>query len=216
MKNYDYILFDFDGTIMDTGRGITNSVSYAIDKFGDSPLDMKELLKFVGPPLQDSFENICGYDKAKAERAVAVYREYYKAKGMLECSPYEGIEAVLEKLQSAGKKLVIATSKPEAFTKKILDHYKLLQYFNFVAGATFDTTRTKKEQVIAYALESCNIKDKSKVLMVGDRLYDIEGAKINDLDSMGVVYGFGSYEELKNAGATYIGEKVTDIEKIIL
>lgn len=216
MKDYNYILFDLDGTLADPGIGITNSVAFALKKYGIEVSDKRRLFSFVGPPLIDSFMKYYGFSKEKAIKAVEYYREYYTVKGIFENKLYEGIPQMLENLQKNGKKIVLATSKPDVFANKILKHFSIDKYFYFVAGATIDETRTQKQEVIAYALERCGITDKKDVIMVGDRKYDIIGAKLCSVDSLGVLYGYGSKEELQNAGAGCLVEKVKDLEKILI
>ena len=205
---YNYILFDLDGTLTDPGIGITNSVMYALKKFNIDVEDRATLYKFIGPPLLESFEKYYGFSKEESELALTYYREYFKPKGLYENEVYEGIEAVLTELKSRKKVLIVATSKPEAFAVEILQHFHLDRYFDFIAGATMDENRTKKADVIAYALEQCKITDKASAIMIGDREHDVLGAKQVGLDSVGVLYGYGNYEELENAGATYIVENL--------
>lgn len=216
MENYEYILFDLDGTLTDPAIGITNSVMYALNKYGISVTDRKLLYKFIGPPILESFERYYDFSKEEAINAVEYYREYFKDKGIFENHVYTDIENLLKKLRALGKTLIVATSKPEIFAKQILDHFGLAMYFTYIAGATLDGSRVKKDHVISYALESCNIVDKSNVIMIGDREHDIIGAKKNEIQSMGVLYGYGSREELENAGADYIVETVYEIEKILI
>ncbi|MBR5268204.1 MAG: HAD family hydrolase [Lachnospiraceae bacterium] len=203
---YQNILFDLDGTLTDPGMGITNSVMYALKKFKIDVEDRTSLYRFIGPPLKGSFEEFYGFSEEQSELAVQYYREYFKKQGMLENEVYDGIPELLKQLREKNKTLIVATSKPEPFTLEILRHFQLLDYFNFVAGATMDDTRNKKSDIIRYALESCHITDKSTAVMIGDRKHDIIGAKENGLDSIGVLFGYGDYEELKAAGATYIAE----------
>ena len=212
---YNYILFDLDGTLTDPGRGITNSVAYALDKFGITIADKTELYKFIGPPLTDSFEKYYGFSSEDAVTAVEYYREYFKPKGIYENEIYEGVPELLKTLKENGKAVILATSKPELFAKEILKYFGIDVYFDFVAGATLDKTRTKKGDVIAYALNSLCITDKEKCLMVGDREQDINGAKQNGIDSLGVLYGYGGMQELTNAKSTYIAETVKDIIKYV-
>lgn len=215
MKEYQYILFDLDGTLTNSFPGITNSVKYALKKSGYEIPDDNELRKFVGPPLHYSFTVFCGMSDEEAQQAIKYYRELYTMTGIYESEVYDGIEETLKALKDAGKDLLVATSKPEHYAGKIVEHFGLMKYFDFVAGASLDKSRAEKEQVIAYALDAYGIKDKSKVLMVGDRKHDIEGAKINGLDSMGVLFGFGDREELEAAGAEYIAETAKDILMIL-
>ncbi len=216
MSKYDVILFDLDGTLTDPCEGITNSVAHALRKFDIQISDKKELYKFIGPPLIDSFMEFYGFSEEKARLAVTFYREYFTTKGMLENAVYEGIEDMLKALTAAGKRLCVATSKPEPFAVKILEHFGIAHYFEYIAGATLDETRTKKHEVIEYALETMKIADRSGVLMVGDRKFDILGAHACSLDALGVLFGYGNREELAAAGADYIAETVGDAATIIL
>lgn len=212
---YDVILFDLDGTLTDSGLGITNSVAYSLRKYKIEVNDRTELYKFIGPPLKESFEKYYGFSAEEAAKAVEYYREYYVDKGLFENTVYDGIEELLRTIRDSGKTAIVATSKPEIFAKRILEHFGIAKYFTYIAGANMDETRTKKDEVISYVLHNCNIPAHSKVLMVGDREHDILGAKKMGLDSLGVLFGYGDYEELKNAGATYIAENVKDIYPVI-
>lgn len=213
---YNTIFFDLDGTLTDPGIGITNSVAYALEKWNIKVSERKELYKFIGPPLIDSFERYYGFSLEESRKAVVYYREYFSTKGLYENVVYDGIETLLGKLKKAGKRLVIATSKPEGFAITILKHFDLFRYFDFVAGASMDETRTKKSEVIKYALDSLAITNVSQVLMVGDREHDVFGAGEFGIESMGVLYGYGDRAELEKAGADFIAEKVEDIYKIIV
>lgn len=216
MSKYKVILFDLDGTLTDPGLGITNSVMHALKKYGIEVSDRASLYKFIGPPLIDSFEKYFGFTHDEAVKSVDYYREYYKDKGIYENEVYAGIEELLKNLNKKGKKIILATSKPEPFAKEILRYFGLDKYFLFAAGSTMDETRTNKAEVIEYALSECGITDKTEIVMVGDREHDIIGANKNGIDSIGVLFGYGSREELETAGATYIAETVADIEKYIV
>lgn len=214
MKRYQYILFDLDGTITDPGLGITNSVMYALNKFGIS--DKREnLYKFIGPPLAQSFQTYYGFDEKKAKLGIQYYREYYTVDGIFENIVYDGVEEILKSLRQDGRKILMATSKPEKFANQILEHFHLSSYFDFVAGATMDESRVTKADVISYAIENFGITDLNEALMVGDREHDILGAKAVGIDSMGVLYGYGSREELEKAGAKYITETVKELSKLL-
>ena len=215
MKSYSIILFDLDGTLTDSSQGIINSIIYALEKFDINDYDMPLLRKFLGPPLHESFEKFMGFDKEKSLQAVKLYREYFISKGLLENEVYGGITDLLQKLKENGKSLIVATSKPQPFTDKIMEHFDLVKYFDFIAGSNMDTTRSKKAEVIEYALSECNIKDKSKVVMIGDRAEDMIGAQSVGIDSIGVEYGYGTFDELKNAGATYIAKTVDELENLL-
>ncbi len=216
MSNYEWIFFDLDGTLTDPGVGITNSVAYALKKFGIENEDRTELYKFIGPPLIDSFRKYYGFSDEQANLGVTYFREYFTKKGMMENLVFDGIEDLLKDLKNGGKRLCVATSKPEPFAKTILEHFGLAKYFEYIAGSTMDETRTKKAEVIEYALETLGITDRSKVVMVGDKEHDVFGAKECSVDSIGVLFGYGSLEELEEAKADYIAETVADIGKIIL
>ena len=212
----DYVLFDLDGTLTDPAEGITNSVAHALMKRGITVEDKSELNSFIGPPLTDSFEKYFGFSHEEAILAVEDYREYFKPKGMFENKVYEGIPEMLHGLKKAGKRLIVATSKPEVFAKRILEHFSLDGYFDFVAGSTLDGSRIKKGDVIRYALESCGVADIDRCIRIGDRLHDVVGAAELGMSCIGVLWGYGAREELETAGADYIAEKVGDIEGIIL
>lgn len=212
---YKYILFDLDGTLTDPGIGITNSVMHALKKFGIEVEDRTQLYSFIGPPLIDSFQKYYGFDEEKAKLGLEYYREYFSVKGLFENTEYEGTKKMLSTLKERGYILSLATAKPDEFSIKILKHFDIFEYFDFIGAATMDEKRTKKEEVIQYVLESLNITDKSEVLMVGDRFNDIEGAKKCGVDSMGVTFGYGSREELEQAGAKYIVDNVDELLSIL-
>ena len=214
-KKYEIFLFDLDGTITDSALGITNSVMYALKKFGIEETDRTKLYKFIGPPLTESFEKFYGFTKEQSLDGVKYYREYYHDKGIYENRVYDGLEEVLKKINEAGKQAIVATSKPEEYAKVIIDHFHLTKYFACVAGMEMDGGRGTKAQVITYALEKNDITDKSKVLMIGDREHDVIGAHENGLDCLGILYGFGSCKEFEEAGADYIRENVEDILQFV-
>lgn len=212
---YRYVFLDLDGTLTDPGMGITNSVMHALRHYGIEA-DRADLFRFIGPPLIDSFERFYGFSEERSREAVTFYREYFKDRGIFENEVYAGTEAMLSKLRKAGKKLVLATSKPEAFSVRILEHFGLSDYFDFVAAATMDEKRTRKDEVIRYALDMLNITDPETVIMVGDREHDVLGAKANHIASIGVLYGYGSLEELEHAGADHIASSPLEAADIIL
>lgn len=212
---YDIVLFDLDGTLTDPGEGITNSVAYALNKFGIKVNDKSELYNFIGPPLIDSFMKYYGMSYDDGLKAVEYYREYFGVTGIYENTMFDGIPDLLDTIKKSGRTISLATSKPEQYAVCILEHFNLTQYFDFVGAATMDETRSKKADVIDYTLKQLSITDKSKVVMVGDRHHDIEGAKQNGIDSIGVLVGYGDKAELENAGATYISENIDDIIKFL-
>ena len=212
---YEYVFFDLDGTLTDSGEGIINATVYALEKYNIEVNDRSELRKFIGPPLQDSFSTDYGFQEDEIEDVIKTFREYYSEKGIFENTIYENIQTVLFELKNRGKKLVVATSKPEVFTKKVLDHFNISSYFDYVSGATLNNEKIKKVDIIRDAICKLGITDKSKVVMVGDRKLDVLGAKENGIDSIGVLWGYGDLLELEKVGPTYIAEKVLDLLEII-
>jgi len=219
MSKYKYIFFDLDGTITEPFQGISGGIKYALNKIGVDIPDNNILRKFIGPPLRDSFKDFCGFTVQQSESATAYYREYYSVHGLVENDIMPGMDEALKTLQEQGYKLYVATSKPEKYAKIILDNLGLLPYFDIVAGASFDGTRDKKELVIEYLMEQIKEKyltfDISEAVMVGDRHFDINGAKYFSMDSIGVTFGYGDYEELSMAGATYVVDTSQELVDII-
>lgn len=211
----EHLLFDLDGTLTDPKEGITKSVQYALHAFGISVEDRDKLCCFIGPPLKDSFMEFYGFTEEDAIKGVLSYREYFKDKGMLDNNVYEGAQSVLEALVKKGKKLYVASSKPEIFVRKILEHFKLDSYFVFAGGADLEGTRDKKADVIRYVIKECQLTDLSKIVMIGDRKHDILGAKEVGIDSVGVLYGFGSRQELEDAKADLIAETIFDLQNLL-
>lgn len=213
---YKYILFDLDGTLTNPAEGITNSVVYALNKFGIRVDDKKSLYKFIGPPLVDSFQRFYGFSKEQSFKAVEYYREYFKVKGIFENEIFTDTIGLLSTLKNAGKQIILATSKPEEFSLQILEHFNLTKYFDYTACATMDEVRCQKAEIIKYAIESYPVINLSETIMIGDREHDILGANQAGIASIGVLYGFGDYEELSNAKAKYIVKDMKDILKIVL
>ncbi len=210
---YNTILFDLDGTLTDPAQGIVNSVIYALEKFGITEDNREKLLKFIGPPLAESFSKYYGFSEKDAYLAVDYYREYYAEKGIFENCLYEGIPQLLSILKTSGKTVVLATSKPEVFAKQILKHFKIDSYFDFVGGSNLDNSRVVKSEVIQYVLSNLPKIDPLKTIMVGDREHDVFGAAENNLPCVGVLFGYGSREELSSAGAIYLATTVNDLKE---
>ncbi len=213
--DYSYILFDLDGTLTDSGPGIMNGYEYALGKMDVEIPDRAFLKRFVGPPLGVSWRETLGFSEEDTQRGIAYYKEYYADKGVYENEVYPGIKELLSDLKNSGKKLYIATTKAEPMAKVVVEHFGLAEYFELVAASN-TTDRINKIDVLKYVLETAGIQDKKQAVMVGDRHYDITGARHFGLDSIGVLYGYGNREELENAGSTFIAETVEDIAKIIL
>lgn len=208
MKN---ILFDLDGTLTDPKVGITKSVQHALKAFQIKVEDPDTLCCYIGPPLNQSFMEYHKLTASQAQQAIVKYREYFADKGIFENEVYDGIEAMLTKLYKEGKRLFVATSKPEVFARRILEHFGLQGYFEDICGATLDLSRSTKDAVIRYALEKNEIWDLSDAVMVGDRRHDVEGAKAVGIKCIGVLYGYGTREELKKAGTDRIAQTVEEL-----
>ncbi len=214
MAKFDVILFDLDGTLVNSMEGITRGVQYALSKFGIEVEDRNELTSFIGPPLLDSFMKYFGFSKEDAEKAVFYYREYYRPIGVMQNSLYEGMEEMLKDLKSKGKTLVVATAKPTEFACRVIESFNLTDCFDMILGSEFDGRRTNKTECIAEVLSSIKC-DKSKTAMVGDKDSDVIGGLQNGIAGIGVLYGFGSYEEITSCGATYVCETVGDLHKLL-
>ncbi|MBO4882841.1 MAG: HAD-IA family hydrolase [Lachnospiraceae bacterium] len=214
MSKYEYILFDLDGTLTDSGPGIMNGFEYSLEKMGFEYPDRDFLKQFVGPPLSESFEKKLGFSPEDAARGIAYYKEYYADKGVYENDVYPGIKDLLEKLKASGKKMIVATTKAELMANVVLDHFGLREYFDLLVATDF-VERKDKIDVLKYAIETAGV-DVKKAVMVGDRHYDITGAAHFGMDSVGVLFGYGSRQELEEAGATYIAETVEDLSEILL
>lgn len=210
------VIFDLDGTLTDSASGIINSIKYALEKHGFNVPEEKELRKFVGPPLKEQFQKVFGLTDEEGEEMVASYREYYGTKGIYENRVYEGIVKMLSRLQDAGIRIMMATSKPEKYARMIAEHFDFAKYFEYVGGACMDGTRTDKYEVIEYVLDTCKVTDRDCVVMVGDRSHDMVGSKRAGLHSLGVLYGYGSREELEESGAELFAETPEEAADILL
>ncbi|MCX7774317.1 MAG: HAD family hydrolase [Clostridia bacterium] len=213
-QRYDYVLFDLDGTLTDPKIGITSSVQYALAAFGIHEPCLDNLVKFIGPPLKDSFREFYGFSEDQADKAVAKYREYFADRGLYENEAFPDIPHMLDHLLKCGKTLAVATSKPTYFAEKILEYFHLKEKFSFVGGSNLDGTRMKKAEVISFVLEEMGISELNRVIMVGDRKHDVIGAQETGIDSIGVLYGYGSREEMEKAKPTYSVETVKDLEAL--
>ncbi len=210
-----YLFFDLDGTVTDSKTGIIRSVQHALKYFDVARAD-DELLYFIGPPLKDSFGKLFGGDAAKADLAVQKYREYYSVTGIFENALYDGVAGMLADLRRQGRVLSLATSKPEPFAQRILEHFGIASLFDHVAGAELTGPRNSKTSVLRHACGLCGVADMAQCLMVGDRKYDILGAHAVGMDGVGVLYGYGSRGELEEAGADKLCEDVPALRQLLL
>lgn len=214
-ESFDYLFFDLDGTLTDPALGITNSFVHAFEHFGLEVPSYETLCTFIGPPLVETFKTHLGFSEEKAMEGVKAYREYFADKGLFENSVYDGIEGMLKVLKEGGKHLVVATSKPEPYAIKIMEHFGLSKYFDSICGSLLDESRSKKAEVIEYALKLNNVTDKSKVLMIGDREHDIFGAQQNGLKSCGILFGYGNMTEFVNAKADFIFSDINSLKDFL-
>ena len=213
--HHPFILFDLDGTLTDPGEGITKCTAFALSHFGVAIEDLTSLYSFIGPPLKVSFRNYLSEEETY--QAIALYRQRYASVGWKENMPYPGIGQLLKELVESGKTLLVATSKPEAFAVKILEHFGLAQYFSVICGAPMDErAHSTKALVIADALARAGISDAAQAIMVGDRLHDVEGAHENGMAAIGVLYGYGDRAEHEACGADYIASTVDDLKALFL
>lgn len=214
-----YLLFDLDGTLTDPKQGICTCVQYALSSMGIEEPDLDKLEPFIGPPLKDSFMKYYSMSEEQADAAVAKYRERFQDKGLFENKMYPGISEMLQTLMSKGMFLAVASSKPTVFVERILEHFNIKRFFKVVVGSELDGTRVNKDEVVEEALRQLfgdQPVDKSQVYMIGDRSFDIEGARRAGVESVGVTYGYGSMEELKEAKADYIVRSVEELQKFLL
>ena len=207
------IFFDLDGTLTDSGEGIFNCTELSLKHFGLPIPSRQEMRSIVGPPLRDTFEKF-GVPADGIETALEVFRSRYNTVGLFENTPYPGIRELLEKLKADGHRLFVATSKPESMAVRILDKFCLAKYFDIICGASFDKSRDCKEAVIAYLLEQTGSKE--NVIMVGDTAYDVIGAKFHGIPTVGVSWGFGNVEEMREAGAVAIADSMDALYDLLV
>jgi len=210
---FNNILFDLDGTLTDPFLGITNSWKHALEKL-KIEIYPSILKTFIGPPLEKTFSEYFYFDKANTEIGKKYYREYFSEKGIYENTLYDGIKELLRVLNDRNKICILATSKPMVFAEKIIKYFNIDIYFKHTVGGNLEGTFNEKEDIIKYIIENCNL-NKSETVMVGDRKYDIIGAKRNGIKSIGVLYGYGSREELENEKPEYLINNVEEILEIV-
>lgn len=215
MKHYTHLFLDLDGTLSDSAPGIVRSAQYALEAFGIHVDNLDDLLCFVGPPLEESFQEFYHLTPSQADEAVKVYRRRYEKIGVYENALYPGIPQFLDKACQAGKVLMVATSKPQRMADLVLSHFGIADRFAFVGGRE-DSSRRTKEEVIRYVMKENGLTRTEDIVMIGDRKHDVLGAKAVGLDSVGVLYGYGSRDEFQAAGATYIVDTLKELEELLL
>ncbi|MFA5561198.1 MAG: HAD-IA family hydrolase [Eubacteriales bacterium] len=215
MPAYQNVFFDLDGTLTDSKEGIIKAAAYALQCYGIAVPDLDMLSFFIGPPLLETFKESYGFSHEDAVGATLKFRDYYGETGKFENRVYDGVTEMLQLLRAQGCRLSVATSKPYPLALDILDHFGLLDYFDFVAGA-LEFSRLRKDEVVAYALQKLQVTDPATVLMVGDRKHDVVGARACGMDALGVLYGYGSRAELTGAGATALAETPREVYQYII
>lgn len=213
--DYDWLLFDLDGTLTDPFEGITRSVEYALNAFGIEVEDRRVLAPFIGPPLVESLTERYGFTMEDAVAAVAKYREYFAVKGLYENELFDGIPELLSDCRKAGYKISMATSKPTHYARIIAEHFDIARYFDAIHGSSLDGTRITKSSVVAEAIAEEHL-DPSRALMIGDRRHDVEGAGKHGIRTVGVLYGYGSREEHEAAGAAYIVNDLDELRELLI
>lgn len=209
------VFFDLDGTLTDSAEGIINSVEYSLNRLGITDYERSDLYRFIGPPLHDSFKEFFGLSEEKCTEGIRLYREYFSVKGIYENKLYDGVRELLEKTKASGRIVVLATSKPQEFAEEILRHFDIAKYFDHIAAAEMNGKRNRKEDVINYALEISGA-EREETVMVGDRNFDILGAKSAGISSIGVLYGFGTEAELREAGADFIAKTPKEVFELLI
>lgn len=206
------ILFDLDGTLVNTAEGITRSVQYALKHFGMTETDRKKLERFIGPPLLESFQREYGFSEEKSNQAIKIYRERYAEKGIYECELYSEVEVILQTLKQKDFRLGVASSKPEKFCQKILEHLRIAQYFEVIGGARADLGIASKSQVVEDVLERLHIQERNQAVLIGDTKYDAIGAREAGIDCIGIAYGFEQeLGEMRKAGVLEIFDTLTEV-----
>lgn len=218
LRSFTHVLFDLDGTLVESGPGIIASARFALESFGIREDDDANLRRFIGPPLMDSFRDFYGFSDEMARRAMAAYRVRYAETGIFECAVYDGIPEALERLRSSGVRLHVATSKPAPYMERILVRFGLSEFFDGRTGSDLSEGNAAKPRIVARAISSAGIGGEAaagRVAMAGDRRHDVEGARANGIPALGCLWGYGSREELSAAGADFILERTGDLSLLV-
>ena len=210
------LIFDLDGTLTNPKEGITKCVQYALHAFGIEEPDLENLVPFIGPPLRQSFMEFYDFSEEDAIKAVDIYRERFSTIGLFENLPYPGIAAMLQQLQAQGKILAVASSKPTVFVQQILEKFELAPYFTVIEGSNMDGSRVDKKEVIAAVLQQLGNPPADQLLMIGDRKFDVIGAREMGFACVGVRFGFAAPGELEDSGAIYVAETVQELQEYLL
>ncbi len=216
-RDFEFILFDLDGTLTDSGPGILNCLEYALEDQRIPIPERDQMRTYLGPPLVDTFRDVFGMNNQQIAQAIDKYRERYHDIGLFENSVYEGVPELLAELQAAGIRMATATSKPEYSATRILQHFELDQYFEFIGAAALDGTRDSKSLVIKHTLDNTNTSPTShNMIMIGDRRHDVHGAREHGIDTIGVLWGYGDAIELEDAGVTDLATNTENLKNLLL
>ena len=216
LQKLKYVLLDLDGTVTDPMQSITSSAAYALGKFGITEEDTDTLKKFIGPPLTESFKQFYGFDDEQAMQGLRFYREHYSVHGLDGNVPYDGARELLAELKQSGKVIILATSKPIVYAEEILRRNGLHGFFDFIAGNDLQESRPKKQQVLEYIIGHYPEIGSQNAVMVGDRMFDVIGAHDFGLECIGVLYGYGTQEELEQCGADHIAKDIAELRELLL
>ena len=214
-KQYKYIFWDMDGTIINSYPGVIESALYALNHFGITEKDPEVLRRFIGPPLRVTFGEVYHMDEMQIEQAVAKYRENYDGRAMFKCEVYPGVAQAMEKFKSAGFQQIIASSKPETMCRLILDRFGLIEKMDDVVGASLDGRIDSKQQVLEEAFRRLGNPDKREVVLIGDTRYDVIGANSVGIDCIGITYGFGTREELIEHGVCKVFDTIEEVAAML-
>ena len=215
MPRYDYILFDLDGTLSESAPGIRKCIELTLEKLQKPAPDLSDYSKFIGPPLADTFSGLCGLSAEDTKKALVIYQEFYKIHGLKANRLYDGIEALLKRLSESDAKVAVCSSKQQKPADDVCELLGITKYFDVVCGSAPDGSRKEKEEVIPYTVNVLGGKITDKVVMIGDTKFDAKGARLNNVDFIGVNYGYGTYETMVAEGATTFAEDVKELEKLL-
>jgi phosphoglycolate phosphatase len=216
MRKFDYALFDLDGTLVDSSEGIIRCIRHALEVINVRDVPEEKMRSFIGPPFRSTLRSFPQVDAQTMEAMLKVYRSHYDSSGWKELKVYDGIFDLLKTLKDAGMTLAVATSKPARFTNKVIEHFGFSPYFSYVGAAEEDGVRDRKSEVIEHVLKTLNIEDRSRVVMIGDTRYDVNGARESGVACAAVLWGFGKEEDLVAAGAKNLFKTIKELESYLL
>ncbi|MBQ7385135.1 MAG: HAD hydrolase-like protein [Ruminococcus sp.] len=215
MPKYDYILFDLDGTLSESAPGIRKCIELTLQKLSKPVPDLSDYSKFIGPPLADTFSGLCGLSAEDTQKALVIYQDFYKIHGLKANRLYDGIEELLKKLYESDAKIAVCSSKQQKPADNVCNFLGITGYFDAVCGSAPDGSRKEKEEVIPYTVNVLGGKISDKVVMIGDTKFDAKGARLNNVDFIGVNYGYGTYETMTAEGASVFADSAQDLEKLL-